>query len=112
MKAINALSIPADHHRISQSSHERGIRKERPRESQFTLIGTGCDCDLGLWVQLAAPCRRIGISNGLLETRSALGRAVLVALYTVEGVLGSLDDEWRRVVAKESLAEIDDGLVG
>lgn len=54
----------------------------------------------------------IGVRESLPQAWPPLGRGVLIALDPVEGVLGGLQDEVWRVVAKKALAHIDDGLLG
>lgn len=77
----------------------------------LTFIGARRDGNFRLRVQLASPEGRVGVRDGLLEPRPALGGAVLVALDAVESVLGRVDDERGRVVAIESLAHVHNGLL-
>lgn len=85
---------------------------EAHESAEHTLIGTGGDGDLGLGIQLTTPEGRVGIRNGLPQPRPSLGRGILVALDTVQGFLGSIEDELGRVVTKESLAQVHNWLVG
>lgn len=107
MKAMNALSMPGG--RVGQQGLSLSLNT--PRLVQ-TLVGAGGDGDLGVGVQLPAPVRRIGLRDGLLQPGAALGGRVLVAVDPVEGLLGGVEDEVGRVVAKEALAHVDDGLLG
>lgn len=84
--------------------------------SVLTLIGTGCDRDLGLGIQGFAEEGRVCVRNGFLETRPALvtvskvldrpiadivylGGGILVAFHAVQRLLRSINGELRRVVA-------------
>jgi len=77
-----------------------------------TLVRAGGDGDLGLRVKRAAPEWGVGIGEGLLQARAPLGGRVLVALDPVKSLLGGIKNKVWRVVAEESLAHVDDGLLG
>ena len=84
----------------------------RARIGAHTLISSSCNSHLSVRVDLAAPVGRVRIGNGLLQAWSSLGRAVLIALHPVEGLLGCIEDEIWWVVAKEALAHVHDRLNG
>lgn len=85
MKAMKALNMPkhfALAPRTGKSPEQRRIGDAR------TLICTCRDSDLGLRVDLTAPEWRVGVGNSFLQTRTAFGWAVLVALDTVQRLFG------------------------
>jgi len=67
----------------------------------LTLICSSGDGDFGDRVNLTAKRFRVCIRNGLLQSRSSCGRAILIAFHSVQGVFCGIDDEWRRVVATD-----------
>lgn len=77
-----------------------------------TFISSGSDSHLRVRVDLAAPIRRVRVRNGFLQAWTSLGRTVLVALHTVEGLLSGIQDEVGWVVAKEALAHVHNWLNG
>lgn len=122
---LDVADVPAEHQpRLEVSILNLGLLVEERLEdndlvaglneshesTQHTLVGASGDGDLRLRVQLPPPVRRVSVSNGLLQPRPALRRAVLVAVHTVEGLLGSIENEVWRVVAKEALAHVHNGL--
>lgn len=110
IKAINALSMPI---RVGSASGKQPPINHASLKAMRnipTLVRAGGDSDLGLGIQLPPPKRRVRVRNGALEPRSPLRRAVLVAVNLVQRVLGRVEDEGRRIVAKEALAHVDDGL--
>lgn len=85
---------------------------ERHEGTQHALVCAGGDGDLSFRVKLAAPVGRVGIRNGLLESGPSFGGRVLVAVHTVQSILGCVQDEFGWVIAKEALAHVHNGLDG
>jgi hypothetical protein len=80
--------------------------------TRLTLISARRDSDLLIGIQLAPPVRGIRFRQGLEQAWAAARRRILVAVDAIEGLLGGVEDEVRRVVTEEALAHVDDGLLG
>lgn len=71
---------------------------------EHSLVCAGRDCHLFLRIQSAAKEGRVRVGQSFLQARSSLGRRVLVAFDPVQSTFGGIDDELRRIVAKEALS--------
>jgi hypothetical protein len=100
IKPINALNIP-----VLVSSLSGGGQKT------LTFVCAGGDGDLGVWVELSTPQWRVRIRNCLLKARASSRWGVLIAVDSIKSILCGLENEIRRVVSKEALAHIHNGLL-
>lgn len=124
MKAMNALNMPKrkieemkleirNHDTLLVfESHGNGRGQVLKMADARTFISASGDGDFSLGVNRSPPKGRVGIGNCLFQPRTALGGRVLIAVDAVQRLLGRIEDEIGRVVAKEALAHVDNGLSG
>jgi len=112
LKHNNLVARLDEGHKGAEHAWGKSTRLCRNQEGKPTFVGARGDGDLGVGIQLASPRRGIGVGQGLPEPGAAPGGRVLVALDTVKSSLGGIEDEVGRVVAKEALAHVDNGLPG